>query len=172
MPKPVTHPHNSPDIKSDREYKNLISECPNVKPFARELILQIILLRRKKDIEINFQSLHQTTVDEIDHICSEFNYRWINSIIDTYIDYGDEKQRYQSLILSQYLCALMALEMEQNSAVEHYLYDANFGDMTSSFNVGSCTKFSNLFNRIDKNIIDEPFHSFWFKKFRDRKSVV
>jgi hypothetical protein len=167
MPKPLPKDTNTPFIRTGKEYKNFKKECPNIKPFAKDLILTIVLLRRKKDVETNFKKFHNMVINELDHICKEFNYRWINSIIDTYADRGNRNQRQQALILSQYMCTLMALELEQRSAIDHYEYDANFNDSMLYMNTGACTKFSHLFTRIDNNMVDEPFNSIWFNRLRE-----
>jgi hypothetical protein len=138
----------------------------HIKPFARKLIELIILCRREIDISDNFKALDSMVCRRIDYICKKFNYRWINSIIDTYADMGTDTQMLQGMILSQYMCNLVALQVENKSAVSHYEYVNDFGDEVILMRPGACNRFPHLFERMDKSITTEPLKSLWFNRLR------
>lgn len=70
-------------------------------PWIFEIILMIIKIRRGESIEASFVKLHSILMDKVDDL-DQLGSRWISSVLDTYIDAGDEQEQYEAMILNSY----------------------------------------------------------------------
>lgn len=155
-----------PSQKAEDEYQAYLKNYGPLESFAKKIFENIISCRRKINTEHNFDELNRIVLDKLEYIIANFNYKWINSIIDTYIDCGDNDQKLQALILSQYMCNIVALLVNNGSTIKKYEYVGEFNHRIKRMNISVSDKFPNLFARIDNNITCEPFKSIWNKRLR------
>jgi hypothetical protein len=60
----------------------------------------IVQLRRGKNTQSNWNKFKNLVESNIDEICQTFSTRWLVSICDTYVDYGNEIERRNALFIS------------------------------------------------------------------------
>jgi len=131
-----------------------------------EVVVLIRKLRRKKDVETSWRKLYKIIETNIDHICETFNTRWLVSVCDTYVDYGDPVISRNAMLVVQ------ITNFEKLWATNLLMYDVNLNeeklkelkkskviplwDGMYSFNINYGDMINNFFRRVDRLMKETP----------------
>lgn len=127
------------------------------------MLKRIILIRKEVEPKKYLQKLHNTITSDLAFFIQTVDRRWINSVVDSYVDHGDPRQRMQALLLSNHYCNLVAMAGIQDLMAGETV-PPKYPPSGHEFPHGN--KFSNLFRRIDQTIVDEPFRTIWEQERR------
>jgi hypothetical protein len=126
----------------------------------------IIKLRKEKDLKNNWIEFRNLVEQNIDEACSILDTRWLVSICDTYVDYGDDIIRRNAMLVVQianfeklwatnllmydiYLNPEKLKELKNNKIIPlwdgMYSFNINHGDLTN-----------NLFDRMENLLKETP----------------
>jgi hypothetical protein len=124
----------------------------------QEIKRLIILLRRKKEIAVNWSVFQKLINENLKEICSTTNTRWLVSIADTYADYGNSIEKRNAMFIS------ILINMEKLFSTRLLIYDLSLNmekvekikkekvfplwDGVTSFNIVKGDMTNNLFLRL------------------------
>ena len=134
-----------------------IGNIPENEPkWFADLIILIIKLRRNINVSQNFEAFDKIVKYEIGYIIKNTSDRWVNSIVDTYVDHGDKTCKAQALVLSQFICNLHVIKLSM----------CNKCGIQTNGSLAIGNKYSNLFSRIDDVLDLKPISTIW-KKYKN-----
>jgi len=127
----------------------------------------IVKLRKEVDISNNRVEFRDVVEKNIDRICEELDTRWLVSICDTYVDFGDSNEKRNAMFI------VMIANIEKLWATNLLMYDVKLNpqklhklkenkviplwDGMYSFNINHGDMTNNLYKRLN-NLMDEtPF---------------
>ncbi len=132
-----------------------------------DLIKPIIIhLRKGINVQKNWLEFRKLIDLEIGRVCNELDTRWLISVCDTYVDFGDPIEKRNAMLVTQianfeklwatYLLMfdvkedpLKLEQLKKNKIIP--LWDGMF-----SFNINHGDMTGNMFTRIEKLMIDTP----------------
>ena len=123
-------------IHTDEQKKNYANQkvkqyrlvrLQNQPKYIYDMIYCIICLRRNVDTEILWPKFKDIVEYNIEYISQNMPNRWLNSIIDTYVDYGDETTSAQAMVLSEYLVHIYIIKMMMQSTTPKPMNEIEYG---------------------------------------------
>lgn len=138
--------------------KSEISNFPSIKniEWAHRLMRRIIAIRRRYEIDDNFQRLRQICHHQLCNL-HQINHRHLNSIVDTYVDCGDRTERSEAMLISGFYTWTYLLSY-QRCIMADGTYDEE-GSEEKGIRVTD--KFSNFLVRMDYAITLQPMKMIW-----------
>lgn len=141
----------------------------------------IAKLRRRIDPEKNWIAFRVFIENNIDDVCRELNTRWLVSVCDTYIDYGDDVERRNAMIITtltnmekvaqSYLMWRVNYDDPFNVPLAHEPRKMELWDGMTSMNIQAGDVTNNLFRRIHFLLEPTPHLYAIFKTVLHRISV-
>jgi 6-pyruvoyl-tetrahydropterin synthase len=136
------------------------------KSLSAEIQEAIIKLRKEKDIQNNWIEFRNLVEQNIDEVCSTLDTRWLISICDTYVDFGDNIIRRNAMLVVQ------IPNFEKLWATHLLMYDVSLNpeklqklknnkiialwDGMYSFNLNHGDLTNNQFDRLEKLLKETP----------------
>jgi len=124
----------------------------------------IVKLRKDFDLKNNWPKFRNIVEKNIDRICEELDTRWLVSICDTYVDFGDPIEKRNAMLIVQ------VANFEKLWATDLLMYDVKINpqkldklkknkviplwDGVYSFNINHGDMTNNLFRRLN-NLMQE-----------------
>ncbi len=126
----------------------------------------IVNLRRNRDSGNSWRSFTAIVERSIEQICNTFDSRWLISICDTYVDYGDEVASRNALLIVQIInfeklwaTNLLMFDVELNKEKERILKKhrvVHLWDGVYSMNINHGDMINNFFNRLNGLMAETP----------------
>lgn len=134
------------------------SETMEKAPWLKDLFHAIICLRRCHNVEGNWIKLEKIVYCHL-HELNLIPSRWLNSILDSYVDHGNTGQKSNALAISSVFLMGMLLYWRSTVSVD--------GVIKPDAEIEHYDKFPNFLKRLDLTIKTEPLASIW-KEIRSR----
>lgn len=138
----------------------------NEKSLSGRIQELIISLRKSEDIDDNWIEFRNIVEQNIEEVCKILDTRWLISVCDTYVDYGDDIIRRNAMLVVQ------IVNFEKLWATNFLMYDINLNpekleklkknkiiplwDGMYSFNINHGDLTNNLFDRIEDLLEQTP----------------
>lgn len=135
----------------------------NILPDIKKLIKY---LRRNVDIEKNWTEFKENIELNINEVCRSFNTRWLISVCDTYVDYGNELEKRNAMFV------VLIANLEKLWATNLLMYDVKLNpsklselkknkviplwDGMYSFNINHGDMTSNMIRRLNSLFVQTP----------------
>jgi hypothetical protein len=126
----------------------------------------IVNLRKGKDIDINWKEFSNLIEQNIDEVCKNLDTRWLVSICDTYVDYGDPIRSRNAMLVVQianfeklWATNLLMYDITLNSEKLQKLKSNKIiplWDGMYSFNINHGDLTNNLFGRMEDLLKETP----------------
>ncbi len=140
-----------------------MASSDNILPEIQDLIIR---LRKDIDTEDNWKMFTELIESNLDKVCKSLDTRWLISVCDTYVDYGDPVTRRNAMLVVQ------TANFEKLWATYLLMYDLDLNeekvdklkknkviplwDGMYSFNINHGDMTSNYFARIDELMSETP----------------
>ncbi len=140
-----------------------MASSDNILPEIQDLLIR---LRKDIDTEENWKMFTELIESNLDKVCKSLDTRWLISVCDTYVDYGDPVTRRNAMLVVQ------TANFEKLWATYLLMYDLDLNeekvdklkknkviplwDGMYSFNINHGDMTSNYFARIDELMSETP----------------
>jgi hypothetical protein len=146
----------------------------------------IINLRKGKDVDNDWNAFRNLMEQNTEEVCRTLDTRWLVSVCDTYVDYGDEITRRNAMLVVQ------IANFEKLWATNLLMYDIKLNpdkleklknnkiiplwDGMYSFNINHGDMTHNLFDRIenlmDKTPVIEKIYQTVIQRIRENDTIL
>ena len=126
----------------------------------------IVNLRRDRDTGASWRTFSDMIDENIDQVCESFDSRWLISICDTYVDYGDPVSSRNAMLIVQitnfeklWATNLLMYDVTLNKEKEKILTKhrvVHLWDGMYSMNINHGDMVNNLFNRMNALMAETP----------------
>ncbi|MDK2921216.1 MAG: hypothetical protein PWR24_773 [Desulfonauticus sp.] len=130
-----------------------------------EIAKLIVCIRRKVELGNNLEKFFFLVKNENIHLAENLNLRWIVSVMDTIIDYGERVESLTALIFSVIVNLIKLSETEKKYFYKKVVtpvlddngYRKEIFDGLTCFNIYTGDMVANLFSRINQKILEVDY---------------